>query len=126
MAPQADANAETKVSMCSGRWGGGRAASQGEASGVRYGDSVPSGGILSGKPVAVALMNFARATTKGGEDQTGDAGSRDGTARRKRCLGQSRGGHLSTACEKVSSSEEHLGQVGRTGSLDQAGLWAAK
>ena len=126
VAPQADANAETKVSMWSGGCGVGSAARPGEASGVRHGESVPSGGIPSGKPVAVALMNFARATTRGGEDQTGDAGSSDGTARRKRCLAQSRGGHPKTACVKVSSSEKHLGQVGRTGSLDHAGLWAAK
>ena len=126
MAPQADANAETNASMCCGGGGGGGAAWLGEASGVRYGESVPSGGMPSGKPVAVALMNFARARTRGGEDQTGDAGSSDGTARRKRRLAQSRGGHLKTACVKVSSSEEHLGQTGRTGSLDYAGLWAAK
>ena len=126
VAPPADANAETTVSMCSGGWGDGGAVWMGDASRVMYGESVPSGGIPSGKPVAVALMNFAKATTRRGEDQMGDAGSSDGTARRKRCLAQSRGGHLRTACVKDSSSEEHLGQVGMTGSLDQAGLWATK
>ena len=71
----------------------------------------------SGKPVAVAFMNFAKETMRGGEDQTGDAGSSDGTARRKRCPADSRGGHPNAVCVKVSSSEEHLGHMGRTGSL---------
>ena len=48
VAPQADANADTRVSMCGGRWGGGGTASRGEASGVRYGESVPSGGMPQG------------------------------------------------------------------------------
>ena len=112
------------------RWGSGTwclgGSGPGEAGGVTYGESVPSGGMLSGNLVAVAFMNFAKAITSGGEDQTGDAGSSDGTAQRKRCLACSRGGHLSTACSKVSSSEEHLGQVGRGASLYHEGLWAAK
>ena len=64
-------------------------AARGEGGGVVYGESDPSGGMPSGKPVAVAFMNFAKATTRGGEDQTGDTGSSDGTARRKRCLAHS-------------------------------------
>ena len=97
MAPQADANAETRASMCGVGWEDEGAAGVGEAGGVRHGESVPSGGMPSGNPVAVALMNFARATTRGGEDQTGDVGPSDGTARRKRCLAQSREGHPKTA-----------------------------
>ena len=60
-----------------------------EAGGVAYGVSTSSGGMPSGKPVAIAFMNFARATTRWGEDQMGEAGSSDGTARRKRCLAHS-------------------------------------
>ena len=91
-----------------------------------YGESVSSGGMPSGNPVAVAFMNFASATTRWREDQTGDAGSSDGTAQRKRCLAHSRGGYPNRVCEKVSSSEEHLRHTGRTGSLYQDGRWAAK
>ena len=98
----------------------------GEGGGVVNGESDPRGGMPSGKPVAVAFMNFARATTRGREDQTGEAGSSEGTARRKRCLAHSQGGHSRTACVKVSSPEEHLGHVGRTKSLHQSGRWAAK
>ena len=93
------------------------AAGPGEAGGIAYGESVLSGGMPSGKPVAVAFMNFAKATSRWGEDQTGEAGSSDGTARRKRCLAHSRGGHSKRAYVRVLSPEEHLGHVGRTGSL---------
>ena len=99
---------------------------RGEAGGDEYGESVPRGGMPSGKPVAVAFMNFARATVRAGEDQTGEAGAREGTARRKRSRAHSRGGHSKTACAKVSSPEEHLGHVGRTGFWHQSGRWAAK
>ena len=68
------------------------AAGRGEAGGDEYGESVPRGGMPSGNPVAVAFMNFARATVRDGEDQTGEAGAREGTARRKRSLAHSRGG----------------------------------
>ena len=109
--------------------GGGRGsgvAAWGEGGGVEYRESVPRGGMPSGNPVAVDLMNFAKATTRGGEDQTGDARSSEGTAWRKRCLAHSRGGHSKTSCVKVSSPEEHLGHVGRTGSLHQSGRWVVK
>ena len=89
-------------------------------------ESVPSGGMPSGNPVAVAFMNFAKTTTRWGKDHTVDAGSTDETAPRKRSLAHSRGGHPKTACVKVSSSEKHLGQVGRSGSLHEEGLWAAR
>ena len=94
----------------------------GEGGGVVYGESTSRGGMPSGNPVAVAFMNFAKAITRGGEDQRGDAGSSDRTTLRKRCLAQSRGGHPKTACGKVSSSVEHLGHVGRTGFATQEGL----
>ena len=77
------------------------------------------GGMPSGNPVAVAFMNFAKATVRDGEVQTGEAGAREGTARRKRSRAHSRGGHSKTACEKDSSPEEHLGHKGRTGSWHQ-------
>ena len=85
----------------------------GEAGGVVYRGSVPSGGMSCGNWLAWAFMNFAKATTRGGEVHTRDAGSGDGTARRKRCLAHSQGGYPKAACMKVSSSEEHLGQVER-------------
>ena len=47
----------------------------GEGGGVVYGGSIPRGGMPSGNPVAVAFMNFAKATVRWGEDQRGDAGS---------------------------------------------------
>ena len=109
-----------------GIMGRGGGAAWGEASGVVYGKSVPSGGMPSGKPVAIAFMNFAKATTRGGEDQMGDAGSSDGTARRKRCLAHWRGGHSKTAYMKVSLPEEPLGHIGRMGYLHQEAQWAAK
>ena len=124
-APQASANAATKASESRG--GRLRAAvGRGDAEGDEYGESVPSGGMPSGNPVAVAFMNFARATVRGGEDQTGESGAREETARRQRSQAHSRGGHSRTACEKDSSPEEHLGHVGRTGFRHQSGRWAAK
>ena len=38
----------------------------GEVGGVMYGESDPSGGTPSGNPVAVAVMNFAKARTRAG------------------------------------------------------------
>ena len=73
-APHASAKARISVD-----WPLGRASPTPGADGggdgtiSRDGESVPSGGILSGKPVAVALMNLARATTSDGVDQMGDS-----------------------------------------------------
>ena len=39
----------------------------------RVGESVPRGGMLSGKPVAVALMNFAIVTRRAREVQRGES-----------------------------------------------------
>ena len=98
-------------------WGGKlrEAVGRGEAEGDEYGELVPIEGMPSGNPVAVAFINFAKATVRDGEDQTGEAGAREGTAQRKRSRAHSRGGHSKTACVKVSSPEEHLRHVRRTG-----------
>ena len=110
-APQAVAKAVTRASLSATG-----VVLAGEAWGEVYGESTPKVGMLSENPVAVAFMNLASATSRVGEDQRGDAESSDGTAQRKQCLAHSRGGHSRTACVKVSSSAEHLGQIRRTGS----------
>ena len=89
----------------------------GEACGVVYGESIPNGGMLSENPVAVAFMNLASAMIRVGEDQSGNAGSSDGTVWRKQYLAQSRGVHPKMAWVKVSSSLENLGHTGRMGSF---------
>ena len=92
----------------------------------RVGELVPNRGMLSGKPVAVALMNLAKATTSDRVDQMGDSWPSEVTPGRKRVLAQAQGGQDKTACAKLSSSEEHRGQVASTGSSCQAGLWVAR
>ena len=127
-APHGSANARMSVPWSKGGAvpkGAGRRVGGGWAV-WRVGEPVPSGGILSGKPVVVALMNLARATTSAGVDQMGDSWSSEVTPGRKRVLAQARGGQERTAWVKLYSSEEHRGQVASTGSPCQAGLWAAR
>ena len=60
------------------------------------GEAVPIGGILSGKLVAVGLMNLANPTTSVGEDQTCDSWSSEETSGRKRVLAHALGGQERT------------------------------
>ena len=82
--------------------------------------------MLSGNPVAVALMNLARATTRDGVDQMGDSWSSEVTPGRKRVLAQAQGGQENIAWLRFSSPEEYRGQVGSTGSSLYAGLWVVR
>ena len=63
----------------------------------RVGDPIPSGGISSGKPVVVALINLAIATRREGEDQIGASCLSEVTVGRKRVFVQALGGQESTA-----------------------------
>ena len=76
--------------ICGDSNGGGGSAS-------RVGESVPNGGMLSGNPVAVALMNLASAIVRAGDDQPGDSWLSEVTPGRKRVLAQAPGGQERTA-----------------------------
>ena len=65
------------------------------------GELILNTGMASGNPGAVLFINFTNATMSGGEDQTGNTGSSDRTARRKRYLAPSRGAPKNSVRESL-------------------------
>ena len=98
MAPQAVVKATVREWM-SGHMACAPAGAEGIAAeaGTKVGDPTPTGGMPSGNPVVVALMNLASATVSAGVDQMRESCPCELTIGRKCVLAQAVGGQENTA-----------------------------